>query len=151
MRSRAREAVLQYLFTLEFHKSPSFDFQQFIQDYPLLASEPDAGDEDDTGELSSNARAFAIELYDGVRANQARIDGIISANTENWSISRMALVDRNVIRIAAYEMLCRTDIPHRVAINEAINMAKKFGGERSGAFVNSVLDKIRGGIDKDAE
>ena len=144
MRSRAREAALQYLYQLDFSVMPSYNFSQFLEELFDLVSNDDFSEiADIQKEMSANAKNFAEQIVNGVTESKKAIDEVISKNAENWSVSRMAPVDRNVIRIATYEMIHRDDIPNRVAINEAINLAKKFGGEKSGAFVNSVLDKIR--------
>ena len=83
-----------------------------------------------------------IELVEGVRQYAAQIDRIIEQFSSNWKISRMGGVDRNTMRVAVYEMLCCTDIPPKVSINEAIDIGKKFGTEESGAFINGILDAI---------
>jgi N utilization substance protein B len=86
---------------------------------------------------------FAKELLDGVNANLEQINRLISKFSENWRIERMSLVDRNVLRLAIYEIVCRRDIPAKVSINEAVEIGKKFGSEESGAFINGILDRIR--------
>ncbi len=153
MRSKAREAALQYLYQLDFNLIMSYSCEEFIANIgDILSGEETASPADESGPMSANARDFALSIVKGVTANKEQIDTVISQNAENWSVARMAPVDRNVIRIATYEMLLRRkDIPARVAINEAINLAKKYGGEKSGAFVNSVLDKIRAAIEGTAE
>jgi N utilization substance protein B len=85
--------------------------------------------------------AFAQSLIDGVRTHRTQLDKLLSKHSANWSIKRMATIDRNVLRIAAYEML-HSDTPGRVAINEAIDIARRYGGLHSGAFVNGILDRI---------
>ena len=91
---------------------------------------------------------YAIELYRGILENQERVDAAIENASENWSISRMALTDRSILRIAAYELIFRDDIPSGVAINEAVELAQRFGGEDdSFRFVNGVLGKIASTID----
>ena len=150
MRSRAREAALQYLYQLDFDMVMSFSFDDFLDElYELVLHDDSAPHGMKFLPLSSNAREFSQKLVAGVQDCQDKIDEIISENAENWSIQRMAPVDRNVIRMATFEMLKCEDIPNRVAINEAINLAKKFGGDKSGAFVNSVLDKIREDLEGD--
>jgi len=88
------------------------------------------------------AKAFAQELLTGLLDKSAELDKAISAKSPNWSISRMAKIDLAVIRLAAYELIYREDIPKNVTINEAIEIAKKFGSEESPAFVNGILDEI---------
>ncbi|RLB93364.1 MAG: transcription antitermination factor NusB, partial [Deltaproteobacteria bacterium] len=89
------------------------------------------------------------ELVQGVRRHLHQIDRIIERFSSNWKLSRMAAVDRNVLRLAVYELLCRPDIPSKVSINEAIDIGKKYGTEESGAFINGILDAIHLAIDKD--
>jgi N utilization substance protein B len=84
---------------------------------------------------------FAKEILVGVRSHRAEIDKLLSKYSANWSIKRMATSDRNVMRIAAYEMLYG-ETPGRVAINEAIDIAKRYGSLNSGAFVNGILDRM---------
>ena len=91
----------------------------------------------DDGELA----AFALELIDGVSTRQADVDARISAAAENWRIGRMLPVDRNVLRIGAYELI-HTDSPREVVLDEAIELARRFGSKDSAAFVNGVLDKV---------
>jgi N utilization substance protein B len=91
---------------------------------------------------SEENRGFAKELLDGVHAHLDEINGLISQFSEHWRIERMSLVDRNILRLAIYEILCRPDIPAKVSINEAVEIGKKFGTEESGAFINGILDRI---------
>ena len=86
---------------------------------------------------------FAVRLVNGVIANQAIIDEKISRYTANYELKRISAVDRNILRMAIYEMLFCNDVPPIVAINEAIDIAKKFGTEESGKFVNGVLDRVK--------
>jgi N utilization substance protein B len=88
------------------------------------------------------AKAFAQELLTGLLEKGDELDARISAKSPNWSISRMAKIDLAIIRLAAYELIYREDIPKNVTINEAIEIAKKFGSEESPAFVNGILDEI---------
>jgi transcription antitermination protein NusB len=85
---------------------------------------------------------FTREILEGVEAHQTRIDRIIEDISQNWVLSRMPLVDRNILRLAAYEMLYRDDVPDSVAINEAVEMAKVYGGVDSSKFVNGILGKL---------
>jgi transcription antitermination protein NusB len=87
-------------------------------------------------------RLFSNELVMGVCRHMALVDEIISRYSEHWAIERMTSVDRNILRMAVYELLCLPEIPHSVTINEAVEIGKKFGSEDSGAFVNGILDKI---------
>lgn len=85
---------------------------------------------------------FCRELLAGVEAHQARIDAVIEDISENWVLSRMPLVDRNILRLSVYEMLYRDDVPDSVAINEAVEMAKVYGGDDSSKFVNGILGRL---------
>ncbi|MGZ8585931.1 MAG: transcription antitermination factor NusB [Actinomycetota bacterium] len=85
---------------------------------------------------------FAEELVEGVAANAAEIDRTIAEHAEHWSIDRMATLDRNILRVAVYELLHRPETPRGAAINEAVEIAKKLSTEDSGRFVNGVLGKI---------
>lgn len=127
-RHRARELALMLLYELEFRPGdPS----------PLLASfwaERPAPPE---------VQEFAESLVRGTAAQLATIDAAIAQNAAHWSLTRIAPVERNILRLATYELLFRDDIPERVAINEAIELAKTYGSEESGAFVNGILDQIR--------
>lgn len=87
-------------------------------------------------------KEFADSILNGVLANKTAIDSVISAHATNWEIGRMATIDRNVLRMATYELLYLDDMPPKVAINEAIEMVKKYGDKDSGKFVNGILDKI---------
>ncbi len=93
-------------------------------------------------EASSSAVEFARGIVEGVRENTAVIDADISAASEHWNISRMAAVDRTIIRIGAYELLFESATPVGVIINEAVEAARKYSGDECGRFVNGVLDRI---------
>lgn len=89
------------------------------------------------------AENFFFKLVNGVEKNKQRLDTVIEDYSNNWKIGRMSCVDRNVLRIAVFEMLYCDDIPLKVSINEAIDVGKKYGTEESGAFINGILDSIR--------
>lgn len=127
-RRRARELCLSILFQLEFHPGKLGEvLRAFWADHP---SPPDV-------------RTFAEELVEGTLAHRKEIDRLITRHTEHWHFSRIALVDRNILRLATYELLFRKEIPEKVILNEAIEIAKHYGSEDSGRFVNGILDKIR--------
>lgn len=94
------------------------------------------------------AETFFNILVKGVLENKAYIDGMINDHSSNWKIGRISCVDRNVMRVAIYEMLFCADIPIKVSINEAIDIGKKFGTDESGAFINGILDSIHGSLKK---
>ena len=93
-------------------------------------------------EITENVKEFSNNIVEGVIKNLSVIDNKISQSASNWSIERMAVVDRNILRMATYELLFMNDIPVKVTINEAIEIAKRYGGDDSGAFVNGILDRI---------
>ncbi|MGD8434429.1 MAG: transcription antitermination factor NusB [Syntrophobacterales bacterium] len=88
-------------------------------------------------------RDFAVELANGVHQYREEIDTLISRFSEHWRLERMSAVDRNILRLAIFEILYRTDIPAKVSINEAVDLGKKYGTEDSGSFINGILDRIR--------
>ena len=85
---------------------------------------------------------FCRRLLGGIEVNQRTIDDIIDVNADNWALERLPLIDRNILRIAIYEMLYESDIPVSVSINEAIELAKKYGSPESGKFINGVLGHV---------
>ena len=122
-------------------------FQMCVQDdaNPLnpdsnLAKELDDGMIRDTLRGPKQVE-MAMNLIEGVRKHKAEIDAKIVSHAENWTLARMALTDRNALRVGAYELLY-TDTPAAIVINEAVEIAKMFGSENSAAFVNGILDKI---------
>ncbi len=136
-RRRARELVLQALY-----------------DADLAGLEPQAAlaslraallDDDGTlgeGGLATEESEFATGLAQGVHERHQRIDELIESASTNWRLVRMPVVDRNILRLACYELLACHDIPVSVTINEAVELAKRFGGDDSRAFVNGILDRV---------
>lgn len=92
---------------------------------------------------SKKVLPFFLKLVKGVICTKSEIDSIIENFSDNWKITRMSCVDRNILRIAVYELLYCQDIPPKVSINEAIDVGKKFGTQESGAFINGILDSVR--------
>jgi transcription antitermination protein NusB len=127
-RRKAREYALQVMFQLDIRKEkPTITlFKRFWTEF----------DPDD------DVRVFTEEIVTGTHKHLKTINAKILACAKNWTLDRMAIVDRNVLRMAAYEILYRMDIPPSVTINEAIELAKKFGTDESGAFVNGILDSV---------
>ncbi len=95
------------------------------------------------GEAAADVVEFAAKLVDGTLQHREAIDKRLQGVTRNWDLRRMANVDRNVLRMAVYELMFCTDVPPKVAINEAIDLGKKFSTANSGGFVNGILDRIR--------
>lgn len=91
---------------------------------------------------SEQAREFCTRLVEGVLQNSKEIDRLIEEHSENWTLKRMAVVDRNILRMAAFELRYCPDIPFKVTLNEAVELAKKFGTDDSGAFINGILDRV---------
>ena len=98
---------------------------------------------------SKRSRPFFKKLVNGVLGTKGQIDALVERYSQNWNISRMSCVDRNVMRIAVYEMLYCDDIPPKVSINEAVDIGKKFGTQESGAFINGIMDSIREALVKE--
>ncbi len=94
-------------------------------------------------EAPESIRDFAIELAAGAHKHRAEIDALIKRFSEHWRLERMPAVDRNILRLAVFELLHRPDIPAKVSINEAVDLGKKFGSEDSGSFINGILDRVR--------
>lgn len=101
-------------------------------------------------EPSEDSRTFCEELVRGVESNRLEIDAKLQSYAENWALKRMSAVDRNVMRLALYEMFFRDDIPPVVSINEAVDIAKDFSSDESGRFVNGILDRARKELDRPA-
>ena len=161
LRHDAREWALQFLFQSEFNQDASLDkafqlFWQFQDEWAAAspseaaASAADPADNAHAAKGRAKARRFAEELARGVIAHHKEIDPLIEKYAANWEIDRMGIVDRNVMRIAVYEMLHRDDIPPVVSINEAVDLAKAFSSVESGKFVNGILDRVRMGLDRPA-
>jgi len=93
--------------------------------------------------INQDIRGFTEELLKGISINLKTIDSKVAQYATNWQLKRMAIVDRNILRLASYELLFREDIPPKVSINEAVELAKKYSGPEAGKFVNGVLDKIK--------
>jgi N utilization substance protein B len=105
--------------------------------------ERDEQEADDVVPNDQETRAFALRLVQGVRERWDELDATIRGVAQNWDIARMAVIDRNVLRLATYELLFCRDIPPKVAINEAIELGKRYSTANSGAFINGILDKIK--------
>jgi N utilization substance protein B len=121
-----RRQIREYVLTVFYlHDITNYDIEEIISNI---------GNKDDN---------FAKVLLDGIIRNMEKIDKIIVECIENWEIDRLAAIDRNILRIGAFELLYLPEIPVNVAINEAIEIAKKYSGKDAGKFVNGVLDKVK--------
>ncbi|MGH7934972.1 MAG: transcription antitermination factor NusB [Candidatus Binataceae bacterium] len=98
----------------------------------------------DTFPADERARKFALRLVEGVRHDQGALDKHLADALEHWSIGRLSRVDHNILRLALYELMSLDDVPARVTIDEAIELAKRYGDQESGRFVNGVLDQVAG-------
>lgn len=129
LRREARELALQMLYALDSNSAAGVreTLQTFREEHI---------------EVTGRVREFAEGLVRGVWAEREVIDEAIRARSKNWSLSRMPRVDLNVMRLAAYELMFRADIPKKVSINEAIEVVRRYGDKESPAFVNGILDEI---------
>ena len=153
-RREARERAVQFLFQHDLNPPENLDeaIGQFwdSQRWAAISEEKGAATWGAKVELPPATadelamRAFAEPLIRGVLQHRDAVDEQIKKYAQNWDIQRMAIVDRNVLRLAIYEMLHRDDIPPVVSINEAVDIAKKFSTQDSGKFVNGILDRVRG-------
>ena len=149
-RRRGREVALQVLYAIDVasdRRRARAAGSAEVRDRPPAESAADAQARDVFDVVSAHfempgaARDFARELTVAVRQRVPEIDGVIAAHARNWRISRMATVDRNILRLAGYE-LAYTDTPTAVILNEAVDLARRFGGETSPGFVNGILDAM---------
>lgn len=139
-RRRARESALQLLYQDEFHTPQS-----------RRRAERFYWDEAEESPGRRPLREFAVYLVQGVRDHGAEIDNRIRSVARNWKIERMSRVDRNILRMATFELLFADDIPAKASLNEAIEIAKSYGTEDSSAFINGILDRISRDVQKRAE
>lgn len=134
-RHESREWAVQFLFQRDFHRD---DVAPALEDF-WQDKKP-----------SAKAREFTEDLVHGVEEHLAELDAILKKYAEHWDIKRMGGVDRNVMRVALYEMMFRPDIPPVVSINEAVEIAKELSGPESGRFVNGILDRACKALDRPA-
>ncbi len=127
-RTKAREYALQVLYQMEIRKDGC---EESLKSFWERETEKEKVVVEFTG-----------QLVRGVAENMRELDAVITKYAANWQIDRMAVVDKNILRMAAFEILRLDDIPPKVSINEAVDMAKKYGDKDSGKFVNGILDKI---------
>jgi len=127
VRRKAREQALQVLFGLEFNQTAA---NLAVRHFHM--SFTDAGESD----------PYLTRLVRGVIDNLEELNAVIRRHSTNWRLERMAIVDKNILRLASFELFHEEDVPRKVAINEAIEIAKKYGSEDSPSFVNGVLDRV---------
>lgn len=126
-RRKARELALQMLYQHDLSGNPA---EMIVETFEELQK------------ANPNTREFASKIFHGTVKNLVQIDEMITAQADNWRLSRMAVVDRNIIRMSIYEFLHENDTPKLVIIDEAIEIAKKFGTLKSSQFINGILDGI---------
>lgn len=127
-RRKAREETLRILFRLEFENK---QIEKTLDQYW------------ESKKTSEEIKEYSTWLVNGIISDQAKIDNIIQQVSEHWRISRMALVDRNILRMAVFELLYEENIAPAIIINEAIEIAKKYSGDEAATFVNGILDAVR--------
>ncbi|MCK5594625.1 transcription antitermination factor NusB [bacterium] len=135
-RRKGRELVLTLLYREEF--SDDKNIERVVEN--VIKLDPTGLD---AGQYGASTADFAKDLFKGVIGNREIIDKILEEYLEHWEISRVAVVDKSIMKMAICEILFRDDIPDIVSINEAVELAKKYSTENSGGFVNGILDRIR--------
>ena len=130
-RTIAREFALQALYQMDICRDNA---ETVLADFWFSEEKQGAQEE---------VRQFTSELVKGTESNLAQIDAAIMRYAANWELERMACLDRNILRLASFELMFREDIPPKVSINEAVELAKKYSGPEAGKFVNGILDKIK--------
>lgn len=161
MRREARERAIQFLFQCDLNAPDKVsEVLNHFWDSQRRSAIAQAADGKSTwGEKvelppptteEAEMRLFADPLILGTLEHRDEVDAVITKHAKNWDLARMAAVDRNILRLAIYEMLHRNDIPPVVSINEAVDIAKKFSTDDSGKFVNGILDKVRGELMRSA-
>ncbi len=133
-RRQARELALQFLYGYEFRRE---DREEALAEFRADRRRPEP------------ARRFAEELVGGVLEHLEELDRLIAGHTRHWKLDRLALVDKQILRLALYELYYRDDIPAPVTINEAVEIAKTFSTPQSGRFVNGILDRVREELEED--
>jgi len=134
-RRRSREMAIQVLYQIDMAQS---EIGEALRLFCEHFKAPDS------------IRNFAFELANGVHQYREEIDALIRRFSEHWRLERMSAVDRNILRLAIFELLYRVDIPAKVSINEAVDLGKKYGSEDSGSFINGILDRIRVDLEEGA-
>ncbi|MBB3127563.1 N utilization substance protein B [Paenibacillus rhizosphaerae] len=136
-RRLARELVVQCLYQMEMNEATSEEALEMLLE--------DAAEENDTERTitdEAELKEYVLGLVNGIWGSKKAVDDLLENYLKGWQMSRLSKVDRQILRLAAYEMLYRDDVPAKVAVNEAIELAKHFGTEDSGKFVNGVLGNM---------
>ena len=133
-RRRSRELALKFLYQFDLNEG---DFDEQLQSFMVRESG------------SQEASGFACELIEMTVQHKKEIDAILERSAENWTLDRMAIIDRNILRVAACELCFYRNIPPKVTIDEAVEIAKRYGGSNSPEFINGVLDQIKSQAEKE--
>ena len=140
-RRLSRELTLKFLYQYDVCLENNNELNNFDEQIEtFLLTQDEINDKE--------VKEFFIILSRGVFENLNGIDEIISKYSDNWKVSRISRIDRNILRIAVYEMLNLSNIPHPVTINEAVDIAKKYGNNESGSFINGIVDRVRVSLEK---
>ena len=140
-RRLSRELTLKFLYQYDVSLEDNNDLKNFDEQIETFLLTQDKISD-------SEVKEFFIILSRGVCENLNGVDEIISKYSDNWKVSRISRIDRNILRIAVYEMLNLSNIPHPVTINEAVDIAKKYGNNESGSFINGIVDRVRIALEK---
>ncbi|WP_163339971.1 transcription antitermination factor NusB [Desulfopila sp. IMCC35008] len=135
IRRKAREAALQFLFQEDFKLEENGHSRENLQErFAGFCT---------MYQVNRQARPYALTLLTGVVESRQQVDDLIGQAASNWRLSRLAATDRNILRLAGWEMMQDNDVPDQVAINEAVEIAKRFGSKESPSFINGVLDAVK--------
>lgn len=134
VRRKSREAALQFLFQEDFKLEDGHLEENLVERFESFCT---------LYQVNRKARPYALELLEGIVGTRSDIDKLITKAASNWRLSRIAAADRNIVRLSVYEMMSDNDVPDQVTINEAVEVAKRFAGEESPAFINGVLDAVK--------
>jgi len=127
MRRQSRELALQILFQIEF--APQIEYAEFLEVFEQS--------------FDQEVIDYADLIINGVKSNTAKLDALIKGSSQNWAVSRMAIVDRNILRMSVFEMkVTENPLKAEIVINEAVDLAKKYGSTDSGSFVNGILNQV---------
>ena len=134
VRRKSREAALQFLFQEDFNLESGHAEENLSERFDVFCA---------LYQVDRKARPYAQKLLEGMVRSRIEVDRRIGECASNWRLSRIAATDRNILRLAVYEMISDNDVPDQVAINEAVEIAKRFAGDDSPSFINGVLDAVR--------
>ncbi|WP_322905418.1 transcription antitermination factor NusB [Paenibacillus campi] len=142
-RRLAREITVQSLYQMEMNEVKAEVAVEMLLEEAAADNESEVEVQDER-----QLKAYVLDVVAGVNSNREAIDGLLVDYLQNWQVSRLSRVDRQILRLAVYEMIFTEDVPAKVAVNEAIELSKHFGSEESGKFVNGVLGKMIHDLDK---